>query len=125
MGKVGKQMPSFSYVFRISGPISSRVETVSFRLRSDVALDILQADLGIFDARPPRLGSARQPTTISLNATTWSIEAALSLFETNLTVSSDRALRALLGVDQRLKLITMLIDLDAPHADGGLHKLDI
>ncbi|WP_256468918.1 MULTISPECIES: hypothetical protein [unclassified Bradyrhizobium] len=25
----GKRMPSFSYVFRISGPISSREETVS------------------------------------------------------------------------------------------------
>lgn len=25
----GKRMPSFSYVFKISGPISSRVETVS------------------------------------------------------------------------------------------------
>ncbi|MCK1615033.1 MULTISPECIES: hypothetical protein [unclassified Bradyrhizobium] len=74
---------------------------------------------------PVHLASARQPTTINLNATTWSIEAALSLFETNLTVSSDRALRGFFGVDQRLKLITMLIDLDAPHAEGGLHKLDI
>ncbi|MGY4282127.1 hypothetical protein ACVWXO_001347 [Bradyrhizobium sp. LM2.7] len=26
---MGKRTPSFSYVFRISGPISSRVETVS------------------------------------------------------------------------------------------------
>lgn len=49
----------------------------------------------------------------------------MSLFETNLTVSSDRALRGFLGVDQPLKLITMLIDLDAPHAVGGLLKLDI
>ncbi|MCK1731786.1 hypothetical protein [Bradyrhizobium sp. 143] len=40
-------------------------------------------------------------------------------------MSSDRALRGLLGVDQRLKVITMLIDLDAPHAVGGLLKLDI
>lgn len=49
----------------------------------------------------------------------------MSLFETNLTVFSDRALRWFLGVDQRLKLITMLIDLDAPHAVGGLLKRDI
>jgi hypothetical protein len=42
-----------------------------------------------------------------------------------LTVSSDRALRGFLGVDQPLELITMLIDLDAPHAVGGLLKLDI
>lgn len=49
----------------------------------------------------------------------------MSLFETNLTVSSDRTLRELLGVDQRLNVITILIDLDAPHAVGGLLKLDI
>lgn len=29
MVTMGRRMPSFSYVFRISGPISSRVETVS------------------------------------------------------------------------------------------------
>ncbi|MCK1683802.1 hypothetical protein IVA87_31520 [Bradyrhizobium sp. 147] len=42
-----------------------------------------------------------------------------------MTVFSDRALRWFLGVDQRLKLITMLIELDAPHAVGGLLKRDI
>ncbi|MCK1721554.1 MULTISPECIES: hypothetical protein [unclassified Bradyrhizobium] len=77
----------------------------------------------IFDARPLRLGSSASDDKPRRGD--WSIEAALSLFETNLTVSSDRALRGLLGVDQRLKVITMLIDLDAPHAVGGLLKLDI
>lgn len=112
MVTVGKRLPSFSYVFRIC-----RAWRPSLRLRSDVALDILRADLGY--STPVHLASPRQPATINLNAATWSIEAALSLFETNLTMSSKRAIRGFLGVDQRLKLITMLIDLDAPHADGA------
>lgn len=112
MVTVGKRLPSFSYVFRIC-----RAWRPSLRLRSDVALDILRADLGY--STPVHLASPRQPATTSLNAATWSIEAALSLFETNLTMSSKRAIRGFLGVDQRLKLITMLIDLDAPHADGA------
>ena len=81
------------------------------RLRRRVVIEILVVDLGIVDARPFRLGHG-QPAAIGLQPPLQH-PGRFVLFRRNEADGIFRQpLRGLVGLDQRLKSISILIDVD-------------
>ena len=85
------------------------------RLRRRVVIEILVVDLGIVDARPGRLGHG-QPAAIGLQPP-FQHPGRLVLFRGNEADGVFRQpLGGLVGLDKRLKSISILVDVDAPDA---------
>src|SRR6185437_6679325 len=85
------------------------------RLRRRVIVEILVVDLGVVDASPGRLLHG-QPTAEGLKAPFQHPGRLILLARDETDRVLRQALRGLVGLDQRLESITVLIDVDPPNA---------